>query len=108
MMYGEEDTEIYLISKLFILYGNLLSGSSKIILVFVSQHASLLENFFVCVQVNEDRTVKVMFVDYGNAEKCKASEMRKNVYMSDFPIQCHKCQLEGIKPVSRNTYSLIY
>jgi hypothetical protein len=49
-----------------------------------------------------------MFVDYGNIEECKASEMRKNVYMGDIPVQCHKCQLEGIKPVSRNTYWLIY
>jgi len=54
--------------------------------------------------VNDDRTVKVLFVDYGNIEECKASEMRKNVYMSNIPILCHKCQLDGIKPVSRKIY----
>ncbi|PNF34127.1 hypothetical protein B7P43_G01154 [Cryptotermes secundus] len=52
------------------------------------------------VGVNDDRTVKVAFVDYGNIEDCKASEMRKNVYMDDIPIQCYKCQLDGIKPAS--------
>lgn len=52
------------------------------------------------VGVNDDRTVKVAFVDYGNIEDCKASDMRKNVYMDDIPIQCHKCQLDRIKPVS--------
>lgn len=70
--------------------------------LLISKHISLLEIFFVYVfvQVNDDRTVKVAFVDYGNIEDCKASEMRKNVYMDDIPIQCHKCQLDGIKPVS--------
>jgi hypothetical protein len=58
----------------------------------------------VFLQVNDDRTVKVSFVDYGNVEDCKASEMRKNVYMDDIPIQCHKCQLDRIKPVSIKIY----
>jgi hypothetical protein len=58
----------------------------------------------VFVQVNEDRTVKVTFVDYGNTEDCKASELRKSVYMGDIPIQCHKCQLDGIKSVSIKMY----
>jgi hypothetical protein len=61
----------------------------------------------VFVQVNDDRTVKVAFVDYGNIEDCKASEMRKNVYMDDIPVQCHKCQLDGIKPVSIKMYYVI-
>ncbi|KAJ9579969.1 hypothetical protein L9F63_004352, partial [Diploptera punctata] len=50
------------------------------------------------MQVNDDRTVKVMFVDYGNVEECKASELRKNIYMTHIPIQSHKCFLKGIKP----------
>ncbi|XP_069688826.1 RING finger protein 17 isoform X2 [Periplaneta americana] len=54
------------------------------------------------VEVNDDRTVKVLFVDYGNVEECKASEMRKNVYMGHIPIQCYKCQLDGIKPASED------
>ncbi|XP_021928807.1 RING finger protein 17 isoform X3 [Zootermopsis nevadensis] len=54
------------------------------------------------VGVNENRTVKVMFVDYGNTEECKASEMRKNVYMGHIPVQCYKCKLEGIKPASED------
>lgn len=58
----------------------------------------------MCLQVNDDRTVKVVFVDYGNVEVCKATEMRKNVYMGHVPIQCHKCLLDGVKPVSRKMY----
>lgn len=66
---------------------------------------SFLDSFFVvCLQVNDDRTVKVAFVDYGNVEDCKATEMRKNVYMSHIPIQCYKCVLDGVKPVSRKIY----
>jgi hypothetical protein len=51
--------------------------------------------------------VKVAFVDYGNIEDCKALEMRKNVYMDDIPIQCYKCQLDGMKPVSILTDMLL-
>lgn len=54
------------------------------------------------VRVNDDRTVKVVYVDYGNVEECKATEMRKNVYMGHVPIQCHKCLLDGVKPASED------
>lgn len=54
------------------------------------------------VGVNDDRTVKVVFVDYGNVEECKATEMRKNVYMGHIPVQCYKCVLDGVKPASED------
>ncbi|XP_066994116.1 RING finger protein 17 isoform X2 [Anabrus simplex] len=52
------------------------------------------------IEVNDDHTVKVLFVDYGNIEDLKATEMRKNVYMGHIPVQCHKYKLDGIVPVS--------
>lgn len=53
------------------------------------------------ISVNcKDNTVKVYFVDYGNVEICKASELRKNICMGHIPIQCHKCKTHGIVPIS--------
>lgn len=55
------------------------------------------------ISVNsEDSTVKVYFVDYGNVEICKASELRKNICMGHIPVQCHKCRTDGIIPISED------
>jgi len=35
----------------------------------------------------------VNFVDYGNVEDCNTSDMRKCLYMRDFPVQCFRGQL---------------
>ena len=71
---------------------------------FLESFSFLDSCFVVCLQVNDDRTVKVVFVDYGNVEDCKATEMRKNVYMGHIPVQCYKCVLDGVIPVSRKIY----
>ena len=71
---------------------------------FLKSFSFLESVFVVCLQVNDDRMVKVVFVDYGNVEDCKATEMRKNVYMGHIPVQCYKCVLDGVKPVSRKIY----
>lgn len=51
---------------------------------------------------SEDSTVKVYFVDYGNVEICKATELRKNICMGHIPVQCHKCTTDGIIPISED------
>jgi len=57
-----------------------------------------------CFQVVSPDEVAVMFVDYGNVERCKRSELRA-ADTRDFPlhIQCLKCRLDGIAPVSGTT-----
>uniref|UniRef100_A0AAU7J8D4 Tudor domain-containing protein Tdr4 n=1 Tax=Locusta migratoria TaxID=7004 RepID=A0AAU7J8D4_LOCMI len=52
------------------------------------------------LQLNEDSTLKIQFVDYGNVEDCRATELRKDVLFQEIPVQCHKCKLAGIEPKS--------
>ncbi|RZF38139.1 hypothetical protein LSTR_LSTR005500 [Laodelphax striatellus] len=53
-------------------------------------------------QVLADNTYKVVMVDYGNVEICKASDMRKNLLMTQIPLQCHACAMTCVKPVSND------
>ena len=41
----------------------------------------------------------VQFVDYGTVEECKVGDMRKDLFMTEFPIQCFPLQLEEVKPM---------
>jgi len=41
----------------------------------------------------------VQFVDYGTVEECKVEDMRKDLFMTEIPIQCFLLQLENIHPV---------
>ena len=41
----------------------------------------------------------VKFVDYGTVEECKVDDMRKDLFMTEIPIQCFPLQLENISPV---------
>ncbi|XP_054290967.1 RING finger protein 17-like isoform X2 [Macrosteles quadrilineatus] len=43
---------------------------------------------------------EVLFVDYGNTETLNYDQLRKQVTMGHIPIQCHRCKVEGIYPVS--------
>ncbi|XP_063243683.1 RING finger protein 17 isoform X2 [Bacillus rossius redtenbacheri] len=52
------------------------------------------------ISIKEDMTVEVMFVDYGNVETCKASELRKDVCLTHIPMQCHSAKVYGIAPLS--------
>ncbi|PSN35049.1 hypothetical protein C0J52_15402 [Blattella germanica] len=65
--------------------------------IFLHDYEQLSEK---CKVNDNDRTIKVKFVDYGNPEVCKATELRKNIYLTEVPIQCHKCELYGVKPIS--------
>ena len=52
------------------------------------------------LSIRSDNSLNVLFADYGNAEECKASELRKKICMGHIPIQCHKCRTDGIIPNS--------
>ena len=41
----------------------------------------------------------VQFVDYGTVEECKVEDMRKDLFMTEIPVQCFHMQLETVKPV---------
>ena len=41
----------------------------------------------------------VQFVDYGTVEECKVEDMRKDLFMTEIPVQCLPLQLENILPV---------
>ncbi|XP_049949115.1 uncharacterized protein LOC126457111 isoform X1 [Schistocerca serialis cubense] len=52
------------------------------------------------LKLNEDSTLKIIFVDYGNVEDCRATDLRKDVLLQEIPVQCHRCKLAGIEPIS--------
>nr|CAD7403847.1 unnamed protein product [Timema cristinae] len=55
------------------------------------------------LEVNDDdRSIKVRFVDYGNEEICRATELRKDLCMSQIPIQCTKCFVQCIVPLTED------
>lgn len=68
----------------------------------------LLDMNLVFFQVNADNTVTVEMVDYGNVEICKAAELRKNICMTNIPLQCHKCSFKQLQPVCTCLYYIIY
>ncbi|CAG2054018.1 unnamed protein product, partial [Timema podura] len=55
------------------------------------------------LEVNDDdRSIKVRFVDYGNEEICRATELRKDLCMSHIPIQSTKCFVHCIVPLTED------
>ena len=44
----------------------------------------------------------LMLVDYGTVEMVMVEDMRKDLFMTEIPIQCFPLQLENIYPVGRN------
>lgn len=40
------------------------------------------------------------FIDYGNIEECTIGTLKKKVILEDIPIQCTKCVIYGLNPVS--------
>nr|CAD7260952.1 unnamed protein product [Timema shepardi] len=55
------------------------------------------------LEVNDnDRSIKVRFVDYGNEEICRATELRKDLCMSHIPIQSTKCFVQCIVPLTED------
>lgn len=64
------------------------------------------------LDILENNNVSVRFVDYGNEEICSASSLRKNLILTDVPIQVNKCRIVGVKPVGETwkdeTIDLIY
>merc|ERR1712179_382119 len=41
----------------------------------------------------------VEFVDYGTVEECKVEDMRKDLFMTEIPVQCFPFQLSTVRPV---------
>ena len=41
----------------------------------------------------------VEFVDYGTVEECKIEDMRKDLFMTEIPVQCFSLQLSTVMPV---------
>ena len=41
----------------------------------------------------------VEFVDYGTVEECKIEDMRKDLFMTEIPVQCFPLQLGTVQPV---------
>jgi len=52
----------------------------------------------VSVNVNRD-ICTVEFVDYGTVEECMIEDMRKDLFMTEIPIQCFPFKMNTIKPV---------
>jgi len=41
----------------------------------------------------------VEYVDYGTVEECMMEDMRKDLFMTEIPIQCFPLQMNSVKPV---------
>ncbi|KAK6626429.1 hypothetical protein RUM44_008902 [Polyplax serrata] len=52
------------------------------------------------LKVNENQSYNVHFVDYGNTEICTASELRKELELTEIPILTHKFYLPKNKSAS--------
>jgi len=56
------------------------------------------------VSVNLNKNIcTVQFVDYGTVEECMIEDMRKDLFMTEIPIQCFPLQMDKVKPV-RDTW----
>lgn len=53
------------------------------------------------LQVLDESTVQVLFVDYGNIEDCEIGTLTRDVILRDVPIQSTKCKIENLYPVSK-------
>lgn len=51
------------------------------------------------LDILENNEVSVRFVDYGNVEVCSIFSLRKNLILTDIPVQTHKCRIVGVKPI---------
>ncbi|XP_072153677.1 tudor domain-containing 6 [Bemisia tabaci] len=54
------------------------------------------------IKVTSDSTYQVQFVDYGNVEDVKASELRKRVFLTEVPTFCHVLALHNVRAVSED------
>lgn len=63
---------------------------------------SWVTNFLSHPQVTSDSTYQVQFVDYGNVEDVKASELRKRVFLTEVPTFCHVLALHNVRAVSED------
>ncbi|CAD7083804.1 unnamed protein product [Hermetia illucens] len=52
----------------------------------------------VILETKPDRRVSVQFVDYGNVQECSVKDLRKQVVLTQIPIQVTKYRLDGIIP----------
>merc|ERR1712142_750981 len=51
------------------------------------------------VSVNLNKNIcTVQFVDYGTVEECMIEDMRKDLFMTEIPIQCFPLQMDTVKP----------
>jgi len=50
------------------------------------------------IEVRNDMCT-VEFVDYGTVEECKIEDMRKDLFMTEIPVQCFPLQLSTVRPV---------
>lgn len=53
-------------------------------------------------KLNENGEVEVHFVDYGNTENVTLQELRTNIIYPHLPIQCYKCALHNLFPISED------
>jgi len=50
------------------------------------------------IEVRSDMCT-VEFVDYGTVEECKIEDMRKDLFMTEIPVQCFPLQISTVRPV---------
>jgi len=49
----------------------------------------------------------VEFVDYGNVEDCEIEHVTDHVRLGHIPIQCTKCIISGLRPVTGFSLAVI-
>lgn len=47
------------------------------------------------------------FVDYGNVEDCDIEHITDHVRLGHIPIQCTKCIINGLKPVTEFSLAIL-
>ncbi|KAK3924009.1 Tudor domain-containing protein 1 [Frankliniella fusca] len=54
------------------------------------------------LQITSDNLVEVQFADYGNVEKCRPTDLRKNIICRKIPAVARKCRVPGLTPISED------
>ena len=59
-------------------------------------HKQLLYN----EKLNKTFIWQVQHVDFGNCETVDAEDLRSGVILQEVPVQCQRCELDGITPLT--------